>query len=315
MTTSINYTDTVFAIENNVERYAWAAYLLFVFLSSLIGDTLILIASFNKNAFKMNIFLVTIIQHIAIADLSYTLFDVFPALISLLANSWILGENFCHVRVYIAHYVFPAGICMIALLTTGKFLLLRFPQRASSFSRKRGHQICILTWSFCLAIPALMIALEEDDVYFDYRPYNCGYQFKSESWETLLPILTATFSLAPNIIIISTTIPTLKYLAEARKAARRAQGSIPWQGALTVSLTAFVFIVSNLPYAGNIVAEKFMESKDPLALKWFYIDLFRFTTSLLYANTISNFYIYLLTMKSFRRYILSKSSTAVAQAP
>ena len=314
MNISINYSDTKFAIINKGERYTWAVYLLFVFLSSLFGDTLILIASFNKKAFKINIFLVTIIQHIAAVDLSVTMFDVLPTLISVLANSWILGDNFCFIRSYIAHYIYPTGIYMITLLTTSKFLLLTYPLRAPNFTKKKGHQLCFLTWTFCLIVPALMIAFEADDVKFDFRSYNCGYQFNSEIWEKLLPILAVIFSFGPNVLIIATTIPTLKYLAAARKSARRVQGSIPWKGALTVALTAFVYIISNLPYAGNIVAEQFMKSADPLALKWLYIDLFRFTTSLLYVNTMSNFYIYFLTMKSFRKYLFSKSSSVVPVA-
>ena len=223
----MNSSDVDYAIQNNFVRYTWAAYFLFIVLSSSVGDTLILVASFNKSAFKINNFIVTVIQHIAVVDLGVTIFDALPTFISLLANSWVLGNNFCFIKVYIAYYFYPTGMFMLALLTTGKFLLLRYPLRASSFSKKRGHQACIVIWVFCLVMPALMIVFDVDAVYFDYRAYNCGYKFKSEIWKEVLPVLAVIFSFAPNIIIISTTIPTLNYLAVARKAARRVQGSIP----------------------------------------------------------------------------------------
>ena len=99
MTISNNYSDAKFAIQNDGERYAWAAYSIFIFLSSLAGDTLILIGSLNKDTFKINDFLVTIIQHIAVVDLGVTIFDVFPTLISQLANSWVLGYFICNAAV------------------------------------------------------------------------------------------------------------------------------------------------------------------------------------------------------------------------
>ena len=315
MATAENYTDSTFKILNDGERYTWAAYHLFAFLSSLIGDTLILIASFNKNTFKIHKFLVAIIQHIAAADLLVTLFDVFPGLISLFANTWILGYNFCSAKVYVAYYVHPVSIYLIAVLTTSKFLILRYPLRASSFSENHSHQTCGITWIFCLIMPALMFFLRENDVYFHYRSYNCGYQFKNELWEKLTPVIAVIFSFSPNIVIISTIIPTLKYLAQARKSARRVQGSVPWKGALTVALSAFVYILSNLPFVGIKIAGAFMKSKDTSELRWFYIDLYRFTTSLLYINIMSNFYIYLLTMKSFREFFSWKSSAVGPVSP
>ena len=309
MATAENYTDSKFKISNDGERYTWAAYHLFAFSSSLIGDTLILIASFNKDTFKIHKFLVAIIQHIAAADLLVTIFDVFPGLISLCTNTWILGFNLCFAKVYVAYYVHPVSIYLIALLTTSKFLILRYPLRASSFSEKQSHHTCGLTWIFCLIMPALMFSLRANDVYFHYRSYNCGYQFKNEIWEKLTPVVAVIFSFAPNIVIISTTIPTLKYLARARKSARRVQGSLPWKGALTVALSAIVYILSNLPFVTTKIVGAFMKSKDTSALRWFYIDLYRFTTSLLYVNTMSNFYIYLLTIKSFREFFSWKSSS------
>ena len=307
----MNFSDTDYVIHSKSVRYTWAAYFLIIILSSSVGDTLILIASFNKKAFKIHNFIITLIQHIAVVDLGVTIFDAFPTFISLLSNSWILGKNFCYIKVYMSYYFFSTGVHMIALLTTSKFILLRYPLGAPKFSKKRAHQACTLVWIFCFTVPALMIALDADAALFDYRSYNCGYQFNSEIWEKLVPILAVIFSFGPNVIIIATTIPTLKYLAAARKSARRVQGSIPWKGALTVALTAVMFTISNLPFIGFSVAETFMLSEDLIAMQWLNIDFYRFVTSLLFVNTVSNFFIYFATMKNFRRYLFGKTSSVV----
>ena len=133
MTTSSNYSDIKFGMQNNAERYFWASYHLFGVLSSIIGDTLILIGSFQKDAFKINKILVIVIQHIAVSDLTITIFTLAPVAISLLANSWVLGNALCYTKVYCVYFAFPAGMSLIAMLTTSKFLILRYPLRAASW--------------------------------------------------------------------------------------------------------------------------------------------------------------------------------------
>ena len=88
MVLSNNYT--IFGMHNNAERYFWAAYNLFVLLSSLIGDTLILYASFHKGAFKLNKFIVTVMQHIAVIDLATAITAPLSVAVSLIANTWVL---------------------------------------------------------------------------------------------------------------------------------------------------------------------------------------------------------------------------------
>ena len=65
-----NFSDkTKFGIKNDTERYLWAGWLAFVVVSSLLGDSLILIASIKYNAFNLHKMIVTFIQHIAVCDL------------------------------------------------------------------------------------------------------------------------------------------------------------------------------------------------------------------------------------------------------
>ena len=54
---------------SDAERYSWASYYIFVIVSSLIGDSIILYASNKRGAFHLNAFIVTIMQHIAVTDL------------------------------------------------------------------------------------------------------------------------------------------------------------------------------------------------------------------------------------------------------
>ena len=305
MTTSshFSYSDIKFGIQNKSERHFWAAFCAVAILSSLIGDTLILIASFERDAFKINKVIVTIMQHIALSDLTIALVTALPCAISLVANSWVLGDEMCYVRLYVGNFIYMAGMSLIAVLTTAKFLILRYPLRAASWSKKRVHLVCGAIWVSTMIInPMIVVLIDKDDVHFDYRIYNCEYGYTSNVWSYVLPINGFIFGFVPNMVIVATTIPTLMYLVDARKSASRVKGTVPWQGALPIALNAVVYCISTLPYIIYNTAKRFVHGDSQ---EWFQVHFYRLCYFLLMINIMSNFYIYTLTIKSFRRFLLT----------
>ena len=306
MINSSNFT--LYGMQNDSERYSWAAYHLFVFLSSLFGDTLILIASF-KDRIKVNKSILIIIQHLAVCDLSLSIVQVLPAGISLFANSWVLGEFLCYFHVYLSYFVHSAGLSLVPFLTTCKLFILKRPvQTPDHDSSKAVKLLCFLIWMFSAIPTVLFLTLDKDDVYFDYRVYFCNYRFTADYWEKLLPILAIVHTLIPNIVIIATTIPTLKYLLAARKSAQRVGGSVPWHGALTVVVTAIVFVLANLPmsvlYMGRLYSKSFSSTSQ--------FHFFRTSHYMSMINIVPNFFIYTFTIPSFRRFVLQLSSSLIA---
>ena len=96
------------------------------------------------------------------------------------------------------------------------------------------------------------------------------------------------------------------YLVDAGKTARRVRGSVPWQGALTVSLTALVYCISTLPTAIYTVGITFFDEDSV-----FLIRLGRARFFIYMINTMANFYIYALTIRSFRVFLANKFSGIV----
>ena len=123
-----------------------------------------------------------------------------------------------------------------------------------------------------------------------------------------MPIYFIIVQVVPLCMIIGTTVPTLKYLVDASKSARRVKGSIPWQGAMTVTLTAVVFCISNLPMFIYFIGASIME-KSPESL--FHSHYPKVGTFLQRINIMANFFIYTLTIKSFRRFISSQIQSVV----
>ena len=293
-------------IQNDAERYFWVSYHLIVLLSSFFGDTFILYASFQRDTFKINRFIVLIMQHIAVCDLLYATTIVLPGTITLTANFWILGITVCYIPAYAQYIFYSANNVLTATLAASKYLLLKFPHH-KAWSTKNAHIACGVIWVSALITPGLMLDIAPDDIYFNYRVHNCKYSSKNEVWNYLQPILGFIFIIAPIFVIICTTVPTLKYLATAVRSARRAGGNVPRQGTWAVALTAVVFCISNIPLVvaeavNNFVANDFI---------LFHAHVQRIITFMTMINIMSNFYIYALTIKHFRRFLLSKAKSIV----
>ena len=304
MITSNNIS--IFGIHSDAERYTWAAYCLFVLLSSLIGDTLILYASF-QNVFKLNTFIVTVIQHIAVCDLVYAVTAVFPTASSLLANSWVLGDALCYGRVYISYYFYTVGMAFIAVLTTTKLLLLKYPVWCGQWTKRLGHRVCSIFYMIPLIIPAAVLIVDKSNIEFDYTTYSCIHKYKADVWREMAPIIAVITIFLPNIVILATTIPTLKYLATAWKSARRVRGTFPLQGTLTVALTATIYCITTLPmFVFYIIKE------NPPSTSLSQIQFSRLANFMTMINIMSNFYIYSLTIRSFRNFLSVRISSILS---
>jgi hypothetical protein len=303
MSTSEN--NTIFKLHSDPERYTWVAYVLVVILSSLVGDTLILNASFQKDAFKLNKFIVTVIRYIAVFDLANIIVSAVPRAISLVADKWILGDALCNVTTYLRYFSFSAGCYSVAILTSSKFGLLKYPLRSATWTKKMAHLICCITLIPILILILLMVALavDNDDVAFDYSSYVCRYAFKADIWKKILPIMPTIAIFIPDIVIVATTILILKY---ACKSAKRVNTNLKWQGTLAVVLTAVVYCISNLPLFIFYLGKRFVK-QDPTGPYLFHFS--RVADAISMINIMSNFYIYIVTIRSFQRFLRSRILT------
>ena len=212
---------------------------MFVVVSSLLGDSLILIASIKYRAFNLHKMTVAFIQHIAVCDLLQSIGNVAPAAISAIFNTGSPHRSIDYVRVLITYYTGPTSSVFISALTLGKLLLLKYPFKLSSLSTKHVHKICAGIWVVCLYVPVLHLGMDEDDATFDFRTYSSEYLYKSPTWKFLMPPTALIFFIAPGVTVVVSTVLILR---EARKVVRRTQESLRWQGITTVVLTATVYL-------------------------------------------------------------------------
>ena len=301
---NLDYSNiTVYGIKSPPLRYTWSSYLIFIITSSLLGDTLILLASIRYRAVKLHRALILIIQHMVVCDLILSVLDILPRLVFVLTDRWEFGHFACVMSPHIRHCLNLTNILLNCAMTCSKLMLLRYPLRFGSIDRTVVRCICITCWLGALIWPMVFLFLDIkfNDVEISYRGYNCEFEFSSVTWKWLGPLFGLFFGVIPQSIVIAATICLLK---RARHVVHRDRETLKWQGILTTILTAAVFIISYLPYqvyrAGQFVTASYKSNS------FFHVGYFRLTNLLLYLNISCNFYICYFTVHSFRNFLWSK---------
>ena len=287
---------TEFAIKSDAERYTWIIFHIFVLLSSLVGDSLILIASIKYRAFKINRLILVIMKHIAVSDLSVALGSILPKTVALISNGQIYGPILCKISIYIVYYFNLVGVFQICAMTTCKVATLQCPLRTNSLSSRDAQKGFLAIWLSVLSFPATLMFDYNSDAVFDWRIYACDFSFEATIWAWLKPLMTVIYSIIPNVLV---TTSTIRLVIIAKQAAARRNKNVNMQGVVTIILVAVVYHVSLLPFTIYHIAESIIVDKTSFLHKEFY----RMSISFLSFNIISNFFIYSLTIKGFRQFL------------
>lgn len=279
-------------------RYAWSIFFIFVIVSSLGGDTLILYATLRQEKyFRLHRFIKVIIQHMAVCDLLMTTCAVLPRTVSLLSGRWLFGDLLCKVLPLLNQVLSVAGMFLVSFMILSKLLILVYPRHATRFTVPNGHKVSFLAWALSCSAPFAMLSTKKTDIAFDYRIYTCYFTSVGLHWLTQ-SIITAALVFPPLIVLIS-SIFLLKHLAKARRTSARCGGILRWQGITTTLVVAIVYCVSTGPYAFYRFSESFIHSNR------FHRQYYMVASTLFFLNTISNFYIYSCTLTSFREFLKS----------
>ena len=297
--------NTLNGIKNDAERSLLILWSLTVLLSSLIGDSIILIATIKYKAIILHKVIITVMQHMAVCDLIQTVFRVFPEHVALITDVWMMGELLCHVSYNISWVCNPVAVFMTSALTTLKLIVVKYPLRTGAWSTWLGHKVCSSVWLLVLGfyIPLLVgnLLYIRDTIYFSYEEYTCDYDHLSPSlpaWFTwYFPISVAVLSVLSFTILIVTSV---LLLIVASRAASRHGETLRWEGVITILLTAGVLLISYLPKSVIIVTLQLgVEYSNTTSRVSYHL------TSL---NIMANFFVYSLTVQSFRNFLKVKLS-------
>ena len=283
------------------ERSLLALYNIIVVLTLLIGDSLILVSTVKYNAIKLHKVIATVIQHLAVSDILVTIFKVTPQTISVVADSWILKTVLCHAQ-YNSSVIFSgATMILTCCMTTSKLLIVKYPLRAGSWSTRQGHRMCSIVWALLLLffLPLLVTNTVSgaDNIYFSRVLYQCDYDYASSetpAWQKWYSVLVLGFVTVITHAVLFVT--SLLLLITAKRAASLQSETVRWQGTVTVLLTVTVYFISWLPWFIVYPTRHLQDSPRPVRAAYFLQNL----------NIMANIFVYTLTLKSFRQFLVSR---------
>ena len=285
-----NYT--LYGIHSKNERGLLIGYNSFIITSSVIGDTLILIGSLRYNAIKLHKVMVTFIQHLAAVDLLSIVFSVVPVAVSLAANGWILGDILCSLSHFANVCLSTVLFLLISALAVSKTLIVKFPLRAITFSSKTAQLAACCIWLYSLVLIIVTFSTGDVGAYFNYLHYDCSNPGNTVgNIVYIVPVLIST---------VVTMVSSLVLIVMARRIADRIPGGLKWEGVLTVLLTVAVHAAATLPM------EIFYLMVVSSSVGYINIPLGRAAWQIAALDLVGNFYIYSLTLSSFREFLKSR---------
>ena len=275
-------------IENKEVQYLLAAYFLLVLLSCLIGDPIILAASLKPNGIRLNQFIVTVMQHIAVSDLMACFTFVLPYTLAFIANKWVLGNTLNDFRWYLDSAIFGTNTILISMLSTTKFLLLQYPTRTRGWTVRKAHITCFSIWFFACIFPAMYFG-------FDTAFKRKWLTRKASVYHYLGYFKLGITFVVPFLVMIVTTILILFHLIKARRVAQKSGGRTRKRGIATVVTIVTVYCIAHIPFIW-INVYGFINKDYIKSLPW----IMACFTGL---NTMCNIYVYCITIPSLRQFI------------
>ena len=280
------------------ERYTWALLNLLILLSSLFGDTMVLYGSIKHRAIRLHRITVALIQHLALLDLVLALNRVLLMTVSLLADTWLFGEGLCITQQYIDKVCYRVIYALTCALTTTKLLTVKYPLKSGMWSQRKAQKLCLVVElvSVVLVSPFLYVyySAGRSALFFSRLTYNCGIdadittsslppQLKLLLYNLLEVFLPACFYIIPFVT-------SVLLLHEARRVAYTHRQHLRWEGVVTVLLTCIAYYISSLPHTFLL----FFQDDNYLKVAEFLLNI----------NVMINFWVYTLTVRSFRTFLV-----------
>jgi hypothetical protein len=151
-----------------------------------------------------------------------------------------------------------------------------------------------------------ILATSYSPVEFEYTSYSCDYVYKlAPNWLNQLSDIYVFFGVALVFFVLILSSGYL--LMKAQRGAVERQRAVPWPGVLAVTLTAATLLVSFLPYTIVRVTNPGQSGAED----HYSFELWRIVIYFQNINIMANFFIYSLTVKSFRDFLKDRVDAAV----
>ena len=189
-----NYTVT----HSFTEGMIWGTIFTIGNIVGLIGNSLVIFASFKYGSFKLDGTTIVFVRNIAMSDVAMIIMYAVPIGVTNLTRRWVFGEAMCTIIGHAVSIPAFASINFILIVSIHRYLRCRYPNSTiARIDQKKANIIAVLVWFFsCVFIAYTFIVHTESD--FNEKLVACSFKF-GEDIPNL--VIMSLLTLIPFIII------------------------------------------------------------------------------------------------------------------
>ena len=278
----------------DLDRVLFSISYLLGTLFGLVGSIIILVG-IKKRAMKLDKVTTALIFHIAVLDILATLVIIFPTALTALTDQWLFGVEFCAFQSYVRWFLTSSSVLLVCALNCSKLAALQFPFRGRNWNSRQGHILAAVMWVFSLVLQLIFHLSEGKTIpRFDVYSLICDFYVDSEKLMKGAILILSLTLLCTLIVLISEiwlVVIAIKLNLKVKKGIR----AVKFHGIITVILIALVYCLSFLPlfsaYLVMVIDEE-IEGYNRMICK-----------SLPFFNNILNVFIYMISIRSFRKFV------------
>lgn len=207
----------------------------------LLGNGIVLHATFLKSAFRLDKVTILLIQNLATSDFLYMLVVILPSFNAYLGNKWNMGETSCYMIGFAGTWLASANLHFILFVAAHKFLKCIRPWRMRRVRKNHINTISLIIWvvsSFKMVILSAMGA----EISYNEDIYRCGVNYVAFGKKRPL-ILIVLWILGKWVPFTLVMILNASLMVIARRKFKKTTA----RGIMTIASISILLIVSWMP--------------------------------------------------------------------
>ena len=207
----------------------------------LLGNGIVLRASFTRSAFRLDKITILLIQNLATSDFLYMLLVILPSFNSFIGSKWNLGDASCYMIGFAGTWLGSANLHFILFVAAHRFLKCVRPWRMRQVRKNHINTVSLIIWVFS-SLKMVILSAMGAQISYNKDIYRCGVDYIGfgKKHPTMLTILWVFGKWVPFTLIM---ILNVSLMIISRKKFKKTTT----RGIVTIASISILLIVSWMP--------------------------------------------------------------------
>ncbi|KAL5248534.1 hypothetical protein ACHWQZ_G017652 [Mnemiopsis leidyi] len=189
----------------------------------VLGNSVVIFAGSQYSAFNLDSVTVFFVQHLAVADLIYTVTITTPCALTHILRGWFLGYWPCVVYGYLVSFLSPVSFLLTMSISLHRIARCYRPMQMTKFKKKHAVITVVVIWIIAFVANIMFIGHAPSGTLPQFNPSFplCYFNVEGENYPLVLKIHLIVFMGIPFNIIVLTNILLLRYSKQKTKDLRK----------------------------------------------------------------------------------------------